>query len=505
MSPSAEGASRRPPEEARAAIERFLKSSRQPELIEAGEPPIPLEEGRYSLDVRGGWLTLHAWSNEASLVRRVTGVRFERPGRLDLSIELFGKKTGCLSLIDRARPGSSAAERRGERHILREQFRLSLSRQFPDWRIAEISSEPNLEASLSPVYPRALLRKGRIGVAAMACPADAADSAGTLSFGLVWLDYLRKRERGLTVQGLVLLIPQGLEKTTCARLRYLHTAEARISDYVCSPEGYEQAVDPRDYGNLDTRLEPCVRPAGENAQLEEWIERVCRPRHVERIPLGDGCVSLRVRGLEFARATGGKLLFGLERKAVAVEASLPEIGRLAEELARLRAPDAADRENPIYRLQPERWMESQVRLHLEELDASLLPAPVYGQVPALVGLERGVLDLLAVDAYGRLAVIELKASEEIHLPMQALDYWMRVQWHAERGAFSRHGYFPGVSLSREPPRLLLVAPALEFHPTTEAILRFFSSEIEVERIGLGVEWRERLKAMFRMRGAERPQ
>jgi hypothetical protein len=52
---------------------------------------------------------------------------------------------------------------------------------------------------------------------------------------------------------------------------------------------------------------------------------------------------------------------------------------------------------------------------------------------------------------------------------------------------------------------LLVAPALEFHPTTEAILRFFSPEIEVERIGLGVEWRERLKVMFRMRGAERPQ
>ncbi len=505
MSPSAEGASRRPPEEARAAIERFLKSSRQPELIEPGEPPIPLEDGRYSLEVRGGRLTLHAWSDQSSLVRRITGVQFEKPGRLDVTIELFGKKTGRLSLIDRAHPGSSVAERRGERHILREQFRLSLARQFPEWRIAEISSEQNLEASLSPVYPRAFLRKGRTGIAAMALPADAAGSAGALSFALVWLDYLRKRERGLIVQGLVLFIPQGLEKATCARLRYLHPEEARISTYVCSPEGYEQAVDPRDYGNLDTRLEPCVRPSGENAQLEEWIERLCRPPHVERIPMGDGCVSLRVRGLEFARAAGGRLLFGLERKSVAAEGNLPEIGLLAGELARLRAPDAADRENPIYRLQPERWMESQVRLHLEELDASLLPAPVYGQVPALVGLERGVLDLLAVDTYGRLAVIEMKASEDIHLPMQALDYWMRVQLPAEHGEFSRHGYFPGVSLSREPPRLLLVAPALEFHPTTEAILRFFSPEIEVERIGLGVEWRERLKVMFRMRGAERPQ
>jgi hypothetical protein len=51
---------------------------------------------------------------------------------------------------------------------------------------------------------------------------------------------------------------------------------------------------------------------------------------------------------------------------------------------------------------------------------------------------------------------------------------------------------------------LLVAPALEFHPTSETILGCFSPAIEVERIGLGANWRSGLNVMFRLRGSERP-
>jgi hypothetical protein len=91
----------------------------------------------------------------------------------------------------------------------------------------------------------------------------------------------------------------------------------------------------------------------------------------------------------------------------------------------------------------------------------------------------------------------VKASRDIHLPLQALDYWMRVKWHLERGEFAGRGYFPGVELRADPPRLLLVAPALDFHPSNETVLRFFSREVEVERIGVGIEWRQELRVMFR--------
>ena len=101
---------------------------------------------------------------------------------------------------------------------------------------------------------------------------------------------------------------------------------------------------------------------------------------------------------------------------------------------------------------PEAWLESVVRSQIQEIDAALLPAPVYGQVPAFAAADRGVMDLLAVDHRGRLAVIELKASEDVHLPLQALDYWMRVQWHVERSEFQAKGYFPGRELIARSPR-----------------------------------------------------
>ena len=56
----------------------------------------------------------------------------------------------------------------------------------------------------------------------------------------------------------------------------------------------------------------------------------------------------------------------------------------------------------------------------------------------------------------------------------------------------------------EPPRLLLAGPALDFHPSTETLLSYFSADIEVERIGLASGWRQTLQVMFRLRGSERP-
>jgi hypothetical protein len=110
-----------------------------------------------------------------------------------------------------------------------------------------------------------------------------------------------------------------------------------------------------------------------------------------------------------------------------------------------------------------------------------------------------------VDRSGRLVVIELKASADLHLPLQALDYWIRVKWHLDRREFTGNGYFPRIELRPEAPRLLLVSPSLEFHPTTETLLSFFSPEIEVERVGLGVEWRKGLHVMFRLSGAQSPE
>ncbi len=176
--------------------------------------------------------------------------------------------------------------------------------------------------------------------------------------------------------------------------------------------------------------------------------------------------------------------------------SLPKLKRWPEGWPERRCA-GTDHQHPLYARHPEAWLEAQVRGDIERLDANLLGAPLYGQVPQFAAGERGVLDILAVDRSGRLAIVEVKASEDIHLPLQALDYWMRVKWHLERGEFAARGYFPGMELRADPPRLLLVAPALDFHPSNETVLRYLSRDIEVERVGVGLEWRQELRVMFR--------
>jgi hypothetical protein len=509
LTPTAQRGAGRSPEQTREAIEAFVKNAKQPALLEPGEELLELTEDNFSLEIRGSRLTLQVWDRTRNLTRRIVAIQEpavrepafqEPPGRLEMTVERFARREGQLFLLDLARRSGAELGRRSGRLVYRERFRLFLRRQFPEWKLAEISAEANLEFSLSPAFPRAFLRHGPHGWAAIACPPEG-DAAAVLSFGLIWLSYLRTRERRVALQGLAIYVPAGRERAAALRLLSLNAGAARFELFTYSEQDLVARIDPRDHGNLDTRLEPCRRPAPNRAQA--W-QHILRLPGVESIPKHDGRASLRVRGIEFAELADGELRFGLGERRPAQEHHGAEIERLVEALERARSPESQDRDHPLYRQYPEAWLESQARLQLETLDASLVSEPVYGQVPAFVGGERGILDLLAVERGGRLVVIELKATADLHLPLQALDYWIRVKWHLDRGEFPAHGYFPGVMLRPSPPRLLLVSPSLEFHSTTETILSYFSPEIEVERIGLGADWRKELHVMFRLSGAQGP-
>lgn len=495
MKPAARRDSRSGPAEARLAIERFLRASKSPLFVEPGEDPITIQPDNHVLEWRSGYLTFEIWDETRNFSRRIVALERETRARLDLEIERFGKRTGTIAIVD-----SSAAQdisRRNARLTYRERFRRSLSRQFPGWRILDVSAEADLEHSLSPSYPRAIVRGGSSAWAAIGAGPES-DADGVLTFGIIWLDYLRARERRYALAGLALFLPAGRERTTCLRLRWLNQGAAQYIAYAQFEDGFEDRIDLADYGNLDTHIERCTRPMPDaDAVVEGWVDTVAAAPGVERIMRSDGNISLRVSGLEFARTSGNRLLFGLETRHTATASNLREIVSLAAGITQFRHSGASDRVNPLYCRNPEGWLESQVRSHLQQIDATLSPAPLYGQVPAFTGGDRDVIDLLAADATGRLAVLELKASEDIHLPLQALDYWMRVKWHAERSEFGANGYFPGVQLRQDAPRLMLVAPSLDFHPANEIILRYFDPTIEVERIGIGLDWRNEVKVMFR--------
>lgn len=482
-------------DDVRQKIERFLAACPQPVLSEPGEEPLAITTENFVLESRGDVLRLQAWDDRRNLARRVVGIESESKGKLVLRIEKFGKQTGSLTLMDPARASRENLGLKSARQEFRELFRRFLRRQFPNYKLAELTTEADLEHSLSPAYPRALLKQGSSAWAAIGAAMDPFHSDGVLTFGLIWLDYLRRREPALAIHGLILYLPARGEKTTCLRLLFLSPDIARYMAFAYSEDGAEEAIDLRDYGNLDTRLEPCRRRVP--SQADDLIEFVRELPDVETVDRGDGELSLRVHGAEFARTAGGELLFGIDARRPLKDAHGDELLTMAAGLSRIRSADAVDRQNPLYLRNPEAWLESQVRNNIEAIDARLLASPIYGQVPAFAAAGRGVLDLLAVDRSGRLTVIEIKASEDIQLPLQALDYWMRVKWHLDRREFSACGYFPGIELLPEPPRLLLVAPAIGFHPANESVLRYLAREIEVERLGVGIEWKKELKVMFR--------
>ncbi len=136
---------------------------------------------------------------------------------------------------------------------------------------------------------------------------------------------------------------------------------------------------------------------------------------------------------------------------------------------------------------------------MSAIDERLETESVYSQVPAFSAADRAMIDVLTLTREGRLAVVELKADEDIHLPLQGLDYWARVQWHHGRGEFLKFGYFGGRELSAEAPLLFLVAPALRVHPATDILLRHISPEIEWAFVGIDERWREGVRVVFRKR------
>jgi hypothetical protein len=157
------------------------------------------------------------------------------------------------------------------------------------------------------------------------------------------------------------------------------------------------------------------------------------------------------------------------------------------------------RDHPFWRMHPERWLESLVVQTVGAVDERLDNDALYSQVPAFSASDRAMIDVLTVTREGRLAVVELKADEDIHLPLQGLDYWSRVAWHHARGEFQRFGYFPGRELTMERPLLFLVAPALHVHPATDTLLHYVAPEIDWVVVGIDERWRDGVRAVFRKR------
>jgi hypothetical protein len=471
------------------------------EVRENGGRLAPLSVLSWEIRGAGEKPLLHLWSDQYNLTRRILGITDHSEQRLALAVERFGRSKP--DRIEFVRVEFERGARELSRAEFAERLRHILAAQFPDESLESLTTSADLEHTLSGSYARGVLRRGSSQAAFLAVAegesADAVDS--TLTFGLLWLDRLRHSNSRGTVSGLRLILP----KKAGARVAHLLPAvdsSMRISIYeLDTTRETLQLIDPGAVTNIDISIVPHreseVLLARARPELESFV--ALAPQAITLHPsLASREVFLRFRGLPFARWHEGRVFFATsESREEVTPSNRPALKTLLHELEVHRHPLATDTRHPLHRARPERWLEAIVCQDITRVDPALDPRFVYPQVFANAGGEHGILDLLAVTRAGRLAILELKAAESVRLPLQAAGYWLRIRKHLEQGDFPRYSYFNGIQLQSAAPIVYLVAPALRFHPTTDTLLRYFSREIEVVRVGLAESWRRGFRVVLR--------
>ncbi len=453
------------------------------------------------------------WSAERNVVRRVLEAEV-KDGTLRLAVQRLGQARPSKLEICRERDRRTPTARKSARTAYQAKLRHTLERHFPDFKLLRLTSSVDLEKSFGPIYARGLLRQGRSAFALLGVNATETQASidAALTFGILWLDVCRQSQTvQALVEGLNLFVPPGTSALIRERMANLNrdAAKWRLFEFDERQDSLVE-VDCSDRGNIDTRL---VHPPNQQAVQERFQQCIARIQQLlpscDVAMLSAAEIAFRWRGLEFARArldvvpgsfvSREEIVFGVgAEERVLQRDNEAEFAALVSTLRDTRHP-YGPRQHALWRMHPERWLESLVAADVSVVDERLDSSVCYSQVPAFSAADRAMIDVLTLTHEARLAVVELKADEDIHLPLQGLDYWARVEWHRARSEFQRFGYFEGRELANEKPLLMLVAPALHVHPATDSILRYLSPEIEWMFAGIDERWREGVKVVFRKR------
>ncbi len=522
-----------PPARLAQIIEAYLVDHPAAALLEDGRAAFDMRATRYSIGESHGRCLLQVWNDERNLVRTVVDVR-ERAQCLRLLTRRMGAaKPQTLELVptsDRRTPTTRDTARRNYMRLLER----VLSRHFIGAKIDGMRTAMDLEHSFGPAYARGRLLKGSAvdAVIGVGAAESAATIDGILTLGVLWLDYCRRHgDVRRHFGGLKIVVPAGAWRTTAERMAWLNRSSAQFSLFTLDERSEELVeIDFRDIGNFNSGLVHAFSKSAALDRCRSGIDRLlalvpdAARERVEIRPHSATEVGLLLHGLEFARvryaasahsfARQQEVTFGAGASETPLEEQNESLCRqLFARLFLSRHSDGAHTD-PLFRMAPEHWLESRLRAGIAELLPDLRGDLICSQVPALSSGDRGMLDLLTLDRNHRLVVLELKADEDLHLPLQALDYWIRVRaLNADRqtarsgsaplSAFERNGYFAGTEVLPLAPRLILAAPALRIHPANEIVLRYLSPEIEWELIALTEHWRRELKIVFRKRSGDR--
>jgi hypothetical protein len=494
-------------------VEDFLTCARDAVIIEDGSVVFDLAQSKYSISGERNKCLLHLWSEERNFVRRVLEAEVKNE-TLRLAVQRLGQVKPTKLEICRERDRRTPTGKRAARVAYQRVLQRVLVRCFPGYTVDRLNTSMDLERSFGPVYARGLLRKGQSAFAVLGVNGQETQSSidAALTFGILWLDACRiAKADKFAVEGLKLFLPAGASALIRERMVHLNMEAAKWHLYELEERDDNlKELDIADCGNVATRL---VHSTNESGTLARFAAAVTQVRELmseaEIATLSSAEIAFRCYGLEFARArlahdagsfvSSSEIVFGVgAQERILNDTNFAAFAQLVRSIGEVRHPEGP-RDHPLWRLHPERWLESLVVRDVTTLDERLDSGCLYSQVPAFSASDRAMIDVLTVTRDGRLAVVELKADEDIHLPLQGLDYWARVAWHQARGEFQRFGYFPGRELCADKPLLFLVAPALHVHPATDTLLHYISPEIDWVLLGIDERWREGVRVVFRKR------
>ncbi|HEX8887975.1 MAG TPA: hypothetical protein VF779_02295 [Pyrinomonadaceae bacterium] len=538
-SDSTEDAGRRINELIEAHSEWLCVSGARATLLRNSECDFRVERGRLIFSCLGeeGWL-----------IWRITGWDWTGEKLLLEASRRMGAERGQLELVPRASIKAMTALVSATRRERCRQLAELASDSLKGARIERASFSAGSRPGQAGALARIILRRKneRIAVAGFVVESTGRNIDAFLSSTLLWFARISERTRPPFISQLWLIVESDLIESLAQRLALLRDEmRSTIALYRIGKGEISSSKKTIGAGLVPDRALPNTSGQGQalllqssftrevsfsilsRKELPELTELLTKKRERLKHPVGKSLLSesaerivalapeaidvvrsrhgetLRFHGLAFARVrhllNRERVWFGIEsaRRRVLDETTENEWTKLLNDLRAHRNECAVDQNNALYRAAPEAWLESKLRRDIIRLDPGLRLAPLYAQFrPARANGARPI-DLLALRQDGRLAVIELKVSEDREHVLQGAAYWLEVEAHRRAGNIARARLFGEATIADEPALVYLVAPLLRFHRAFEILARQVSKEIDIYRFDINEDWRAGVKVLRR--------
>ncbi|HEY5307623.1 MAG TPA: hypothetical protein VIK97_03855, partial [Casimicrobiaceae bacterium] len=267
-------------------------------------------------------------------------------------------------------------------------FERVLLREFHGYRLESVSNRADLEHSCSPVYTRGLLRQGQSAFAVLGVSRDETQPSidAALTFGILWMHRQREQLAGRShIVGLKLFVPAGRSEMVQQRMAHLNRDAAKWQLYQLDERAETCALlDSEDAGNLATRLIRAVDAEAAHARFAASIARIKAIVPDCEVTVESATeIIFRRYGLEFARAKFAPIAgsfrnhegitFGLWPAEYTLDDSNEAMFRDLMTRMAERRNAGGKHGDPLFRVCPERWLESLIIRDVRTIDERLDP------------------------------------------------------------------------------------------------------------------------------------